>query len=363
MLKHSKPRKTGHAPPAENLPDDLVYTTDNEPGYRRRKRGGRFVYLLPSGAPLRNPRELARIARLAIPPAYTDVWICRNARGHLQATGRDARGRKQYRYHEKWNAVRSASKFHRLIEFAGHLPALRAQVQKDLDLPGLPQQKVLAAVVRLLELTAIRVGNEEYSRDNGSYGLTTLRNHHARLRGGKIGFRFRGKAGKFHSVDLDDPKLARIVRKCQELPGQILFQFLDEQGQAISIDSVDVNRYIRMHSAHDFSAKDFRTWAGTVLAARTLLKKEFSDDEAEAKSRIVATTNEVAEALGNTPAVCRKCYVHPAVFEAYLDHSLRLPAVRSRRVFPAKGLSAEERALIRLLSRRESRENYSQIPR
>lgn len=362
MSEQAKP-EGGPGPCPQPLPDDLVYTTDREPGYRRRKRGEKFVYLTPAGAVLRQARELARIARLAIPPAYTDVWICLDARGHLQATGRDSRGRKQYRYHERWRAIRDASKFHRLLEFARHLPALRARVQKDLALPGLPKQKVLAAVVRLLETTAIRVGNEEYSRSNASYGLTTMRSRHAHIRGDRVRFRFRGKAGRFHSVDLDDSKLVRIVRKCQELPGQLLFQFLDEQDSPVSIDSVDVNDYIRMHSAHDFSAKDFRTWSATVLAARELVNVGFADGGGEAKARVAAAMERVADALGNTPAVCRKCYVHPAVFEAYLDHSLRLPAVRRRDVFPKKGLSPDERALVRLLSLHERDGHYLQKTR
>src|SRR5450432_62093 len=229
----------------------LVYTTDAEAGYRRRRLRNEFGYFTASGARLRDERIIARIRRLAIPPAYTDVWICRRANGHLQATGRDARGRKQYRYHPDWRAARDASKYHRMLAFADHLPALRAGVAADLRLEGLPRCKVLAAVVRLLETSLIRVGNEEYSRENGSFGLTTLKNKHVQVHGERMQFRFRGKSGKFHDVQLDDARLARIVRRCQDLPGQSLFQFRNEQGRPESIDSGDVNTYIRELTSDD----------------------------------------------------------------------------------------------------------------
>jgi DNA topoisomerase-1 len=334
----------------------LFYSTDVDPGFRRKRMGNKFVYLHASGARLRDKRVLERIRRLAIPPAYDDVWICRRANGHLQATGRDARGRKQYRYHPRWRAVRDASKYHRLVAFAEHLTALRTQVAADLRLAGLPRRKVLAALVRLLEVSLIRVGNEEYSRNNGSFGLTTLKNDHVRVRGQRMQFRFKGKSGISHDILLDDARLARILRRCQELPGQALFQFLGEDGEPQNIDSGDVNAYIRELTAADFSAKDFRTWAGTLLTAQALNEARFAGD-AEAKACIVAAIALVAKRLGNTPAVCRACYVHPAVLDAFASGSLKLPRAPlqvAARV-PRRNLSAQERALKRLLIRYESK--------
>ena len=327
----------------------LVYSSDEQPGYRRRRERGRFVYITPSGARLRNARTLARIRQLAIPPAYNDVWICRDAHGHLQASGRDARGRKQYRYHPHWRATRDVSKYGRLLEFAAHLPALRAGVCRDIAVPGLPRRKVLALAVRLLETTLIRIGNEEYSKTNHSYGLTTLQARHVDLRGGRIRFRFRGKSGKFHDVSLEDERLARIVRRVQELPGQDLFQFIDDAGEVQRVGSADVNEYIREHTSQDFSAKDFRTWHATVLAARELAAAGFAESESDVKRRITAAMGEVARRLGNTVAVCRASYVHPAVLDAYRARRLRLP--RARDVPPRRGLSAQERAVLRLLQR------------
>ena len=328
----------------------LVYSGDTQPGYRRLRERGRFVYRTPSGSRVRAARTLARIRRLAIPPAYTDVWICRDARGHLQASGRDARGRKQYRYHADWRRARDASKYGRLVEFAQHLPALRAAVQRDLALPALPRRKVLALVVRLLETTSIRIGNEEYSRQNHSYGLTTLQMRHLDLHGSRMRFRFRGKNGKFHDVRLRDARLAAVVRRVQELPGQDLFQFVDDGGDVQAIGSADVNAYIRAHTGTDFSAKDFRTWTGTLLAAQELAAVGYADSEAARKRRINAAIAGVARALGNTPAVCRASYVHPAVVDAYRKRRLPAPPMRRTRA-PRRGLSVFEHALLRLLRR------------
>ena len=331
-------------------PNTLVYSSDEQPGYRRRRQRGQFVYFTPCGTRLRAARALERIRRLAIPPAYTDVWICRDARGHLQASGRDARGRKQYRYHPHWRSARDASKYGRLIEFASHLPALRARVSRDIALPGLARPKVLALVVRLLETTLIRIGNEEYSRHNRSYGLTTLQGRHVDLHGHRVRFRFRGKSGKLHDVLLEDKRLARVVRRVQDLPGQDLFQYVDHDGQVQRVGSADVNEYIREHTAQDFSAKDFRTWHATVLAAGELSAAGFAENEAEGKRRINAAIAAVARRLGNTVAVCRASYVHPAVLDAYRARRLRLPRA-ARNAPPLRALSAQERAVLRLLQR------------
>jgi DNA topoisomerase-1 len=333
----------------------LVYSTDVEPGFRRKRLRDKFVYLYPSGARLRDKRVLEHVRRLAIPPAYADVWICRRANGHLQATGRDARGRKQYRYHPRWRAVRDASKYHRMVAFAEHLTALRTQVAADLRLAGLPRRKVLAALVRLLEASLIRVGNAEYSRSNGSYGLTTLKNSHVRVRGQRMQFRFSGKSGKFHDILLDDARLAGIVRRCQELPGQALFQFVGENGAPEDIDSGDVNAYIREITGADFSAKDFRTWAGTLLTAQALNEAQFSGDATEAKACVATAIGQVAKRLGNTPSVCRACYVHPAVLDAFTSGLLKLPRapLQGSLRMPKRRLSSQEGALKRLLVRYE----------
>jgi DNA topoisomerase-1 len=330
----------------------LVYVSDEEPGFGRRKAGEHFAFFDSNGKRLRDQKIVARIRRLAIPPAYTDVWICRRENGHLQATGRDARGRKQYRYHAGWRMVRDAAKYERLADFADKLPALRKAINADLKLPGLPRRKVLAAVVQLLQRSLIRVGNEEYSRANGSYGLTTLRNRHVRVRGKSLEFSFRGKSGKFHAIQLDDERLARIVRNCQELPGQKLFGFRNEEGGVEEIDSNDVNEYIREISGEEFSAKYFRTWAGTLLAARALAAAEKAETKTDEKQRVVVAITEVAERLGNTPSVCRKCYVHPAVMDAYAEGSLQLPPPSPPSKRPKTSLSREEKALRRLLRKR-----------
>jgi DNA topoisomerase-1 len=325
----------------------LIYVSDQERGFRRERRGDTVVYLGAHGRRLRNPAVLDRIRRLAIPPAYRDVWICRHANGHLQATGRDARGRKQYRYHPSWRETRNSAKYDRMLAFADRLPRIRRAVDADLHLPGLPRRKVLAAIVHLLENALIRIGNDEYARANGSFGLTTLRNRHARVRGDRVHFAFRGKSGQYHDISLDDARLARIVRRCQELPGQTLFQYLDADGVAQSIGSADVNAYVREASGDAFSAKDFRTWAGTLEAARALLDRGQPQSEADAKTKVVEAIRQVAERLGNTPSVCRSCYIHPAVIDAYCAGALQLPPRTSARL----RLTAQERALQKLLRR------------
>ena len=336
----------------------LRYTTDAVPGITRRRSGSGFTYVTVSGRVLKDPAELHRIRSLVIPPAWEDVWICSDPRGHLQATGRDARGRKQYRYHPRWREVRDETKYYRLIGFAQILPAVRRRTDADLRRQGLPKEKVLAAVVQLLEKTLIRVGNDEYARHNRSFGLTTLRDGHVEVSGARLTFAFRGKSGVEHEVDLDDRRLARVVKACRDLPGYELFQYLDEEGKRQSIESSDVNEYLRDITGEDFTSKDFRTWAGTVLAAKLLKDFEAFESDAQAKRNIVEAVEAVAKRLGNTKAVCRKCYIHPAVLEAYLDGTL--PATAARRPRPAargvEALSEGESAVLALLQRRLGRE-------
>jgi DNA topoisomerase-1 len=300
----------------------LRYVHDDMPGISRVRKGKGFAYVRPDGKPVRRSGDLKRIRALAIPPAWTDVWICPLPNGHLQATGRDERGRKQARYHHHWREVRDEAKYHRVIAFGRALPALRAQVRLDLKRPGLPREKVVAAVVLLLDKTHIRVGNEEYARENKSFGLTTMQDRHVEIEGGDIHFVFRGKSGVHHTVDLHDRRLARIVKECQDIPGQDLFQYLDHDGNRHDIRSHDINEYLHAVTGEEFTAKDFRTWAGTVLAAWALKEFEAFDSEAGKKKNIVEAIEKVAQQLGNTPAVCRKCYVHPEVISAYLDDSL-----------------------------------------
>lgn len=300
----------------------LRYVTDAMPGIRRVRAGRGFRYVDAAGQPVRDRTTLERIKALGIPPAWTDVWICPLANGHLQATGRDARGRKQYRYHPRWREVRDETKFNRLLAFGRALPALRQRVAADLARPGLPREKVLAAVVRLLEQTMIRIGNAEYARSNDSFGLTTMRDDHVEVAGSTLCFSFRGKSGKEHSVDLRDRRLAGIVKRCRDLPGQELFQYLDETGAPHTIDSADVNAYLREATGEDFTAKDFRTWAGTVLCARELQAAERPESDSDVRHRIVEAIKSVASCLGNTPTICRKFYVHPSVIEAYLAGTL-----------------------------------------
>ncbi|MDQ3880056.1 MAG: DNA topoisomerase IB [Chloroflexota bacterium] len=344
----------------------LRYIDDTRPGIRRRRAGRAFTYLDTDGRRIRDPQTLARIRALAIPPAWTAVWISPDPRSHIQATGRDARGRKQYRYHARWRAVRDEAKYGRMIEFAKALPAIRARTSHDLALPGLPREKVLAIVVQLLEKTLIRVGNEEYARENRSFGLTTLRTRHVDVEGSRVRFHFRGKGGKEHNVDVADRRLAGAIRRCQELPGQELFQYEDDDGQRRSVDSGDVNDYLREITGSDFTAKDFRTWAATRLAALALQTFEQVASDAEAKRNVVAAIESVSRQLGNTPAICRRCYVHPAVIDAYMDGSmartLRRRAQRALRE-AADALSGEERAVMSLLERRLAREAGKEPPR
>lgn len=334
----------------------LRYTTDRRPGIRRVRSGKGFRYISPEGRVLRARDALNRIRGLVIPPAWTNVWICADERGHLQATGRDARGRKQYRYHPRWRAVRDETKYHRLIGFAQALPALRRRSAADLRRPGLSRGKVLATVVRLLEKTLIRVGNGEYARDNQSYGLTTMRDGHVEISGGRVRFAFRGKSGVEHEVDLNDRRLAQIVRKCRDIPGYDLFQYYDEDGERHPIGSGDVNAYLKEITGEDYTSKDFRTWAGTVLAAQTLQELDKFDSDSQAKKNIVRAVESVAAKLGNTKAVCRKCYIHPAILDSYLDGSMRKSMVpRAPRGVRNGSLTAAEAAVLGLLQRRFTR--------
>jgi DNA topoisomerase-1 len=338
----------------------LRYVSDAQPGIQRKKSGRGFSYVDAGGKRVRDAETLARIRSLVIPPAWTNVWICADPRGHLQATGRDARGRKQSRYHPRWRAARDQTKYERMLLFGSALRGIRARLEEDLALPGLPRNKVLATIVRLMERTLIRVGNEEYARENKSYGLTTMRAKHVEISGSKVMFRFRGKSGKLHSVGVEDRRLARIVRQCQDLPGHELFEYLDDSGETRKIDSADVNDYLRAISGEDFTAKDFRTWAGTVLASVTLRGLGEFTSETHAKRNIVEAIKAVALRLGNTPAVCRKCYVHPAVLDCYLAGKLERRVRREieesndevLRQAEEELLRNEERALMDLLGNR-----------
>jgi len=330
--------------PADVLPPDLHYVDDTQPGLTRKKLRGKFVYFDPTGQRINDPDEIKRINSLAVPPAYTDVWICADPRGHLQATGRDARGRKQYRYHPRWREVRDADKYSRLREFGLALPKLRKQLETLLDAPGFSRDKVMATVITLLDATLIRVGNTQYARDNRSYGLTTLRSRHVEVNGSAILFQFRGKSGIDHQITVKDRRLARIIKRCLEIPGQNLFQYLDENGERHSVSSHDVNTYLKTLTGADFTAKDYRTWAGSALALAVLRELQW-ESETEAKRHVVEMVKSVSKQLGNTPAVCRKCYIHPAVVERFLLGALaELPRPRVR-----KGLRSEEVALAMFL--------------
>jgi DNA topoisomerase I len=329
----------------------LRYVSDESPGIRRQRSGDGFTYLAPDGEPIHDSALIERIAALAIPPAWTDVWICPNPNGHIQATGRDARGRKQYRYHPRWRVVRDEAKYDRLAAFGQTLPRIRRRVERDLRQRGIPRTRVLAVVVKLLEETSIRVGNQEYRRSNRSFGLTTMRNRHARFgAAGTLRFEFRGKGGQPHSVKVTDRRLSRIVKRCQELPGQELFQYIDEAGERRSIESSDVNDYLREISEADFSAKDFRTWNGTVLAMRYLRASNAPESTTAGKSLVLSAIKNVARDLGNTPAVCRKAYVHPVVMNAYLEGWLE-PEAGVSRARPSSGLTEEEARVLGLLRR------------
>jgi DNA topoisomerase-1 len=311
----------------------LVYVSDHDRGIIRRKGRTGIDYLAPGGQPISDEATLARIRRLAIPPAWTDVWISPDPRGHIQAVGRDQRRRKQYRYHDRWRQVRDEDKYDRVIAFGRALPRLRRRIEADLARRGLPREKVLAAVVRVMEITLMRVGNEEYAKQNKSFGLTTLRDRHARIGGGKAIFEFRGKSGKVRRTGFQDRRLARIVKACQDLPGQRLFQYLGEDGQRRAVESADINQYIRETIGEDFSAKDFRTWAGTLAAARALIASEPCTGAAHAKRSINACVKAVAGVLGNTAAVCRSAYIHPAVLEGYASGALKLKPTNDERSF------------------------------
>lgn len=337
----------------------LRYFTDQMPGLTRKRAGKGFAYYTSENQLIRDKEILRRIKALAIPPAWTDVWICPQANGHLQATGRDSKGRKQYRYHARWRSVRDETKYDRVVEFGKKLPAIRKQIQRDLALPGLPREKVLATVVRLLETTLIRVGNEEYARNNNSFGLTTMRDNHVKVNGAKIHFRFRGKSGIKHDIDLTDKQLAKIVKRCRDLPGQELFQYLDETGEAQSISSTDVNEYLRAIAGSDFTAKDFRTWAGTVLAAVALQEYSEVTSQTDAKHHVARAIETVAERLGNTPNVCRKCYVHPAILEAYQEGTLPEIFFGVKSNGKSHALQSEELAVLKLLQRRLEQEAKS----
>jgi DNA topoisomerase I len=347
----------------------LRYVDDRLPGFRRRRTGKKiqqarrwifdFVIENANGRPTRDQATLERIRKLAIPPAWEDVWICPNADGHLQATGRDARGRKQYRYHPHWRDERDGTKFARLVELGRALPALRRRIAADLRLPGLPQRKVLATVVWLLQTTFIRVGNEEYARSNKSFGLTTLKDRHVDVRLSEVRFHFRGKSGVYHQKSVQDPSIARIVRRCRDLPGQELFQYLDDDGDPASINSADVNEYIREAAGQDFTAKDFRTWAGTMLAAVALRQVAGARNGRPTNRLVVSVIKRVAEQLGNTPSVCRKSYIHPYVIAAYLDGTLgSSPASRgdSKVSRSPIGLRPDETTLLTLLRRHRAEE-------
>jgi DNA topoisomerase I len=336
----------------------LEYVSDERSGIRRKRIGHGFRYVGPSGRPIRSPTTLARIRSLVIPPAWNEVWVCPSSRGHIQATGRDARGRKQYLYHPRWRAVRDEAKFAHMILFGSALPCIRRRVRQDMALPGIPRQKVLAALVGLLEQTLIRIGNDEYARTNGSFGLTTFRNRHAEVHGTTIRFRFRGKSGKEHEVDLTNPRLARLVKRCQDLPGQDLFQYLDDKGHRQPIGSADVNEYLHEITGEHFTAKDFRTWAATILTSRALALEEPCDSRSRAERTVVGVVKSVAARLGNTTSVCRKCYIHPAVIAAFLSRPTVVacpegsgPVAVAKRKPKGHSRRAEEAALLAFLRR------------
>ena len=330
----------------------LRHVSDDCPGITRCKAHHGFDYRDLHGALIGDVETLSRIKSLAIPPAWTEVWICPLPNGHIQATGRDARGRKQYRYHPRWRETRDETKYHRMLVFSRALPQIRARVEADLRRRGLPRERVLAAIVRLMELTLFRIGNEEYSRTNHSFGLTTLRNRHAEIAGDQIRLSFRGKSGVRQEGRIADRRLARIVKNCRDLPGYELFQYLDQDDNRHAVDSADVNEYLREISGEDITAKDFRTWAGTHLAAMALQELSALDGTTAPKSTIVRAVERVAKHLGNTAAVCRKCYIHPAIFEGYLDGTLLRTLAARTRAYMAKnieGMSAEEAAVVAFL--------------
>lgn len=325
--------------------------TDERPGIRRERHGRGFQYRTPEGRIIRDRHTLKRIEALVIPPAWQDVWICPLDNGHLQATGRDERKRKQHLYHARWREIRDQNKFDRLLEFVGALPGIRRRLKRDLALPGLCREKVVATVVKLLAVSLIRVGNEEYARTNKSYGLTTMKDRHVRVRGARIRFEFRGKSGKEHVVEVEDRRVAKIVRACQELPGQELFQYVDEAGQKHAVDSGAVNDYLRETTGLDFTAKDFRTWAGTVSAAVELRRLGLAETKTALKKNLAAAIRATAQSLGNTMAVCRKSYIHPSILTAYLDGTLIAQLNGTPRSTLSRQIRADEAAVLRFLKR------------
>ncbi|PAU97778.1 DNA topoisomerase I [Paracoccus salipaludis] len=333
----------------------LVYVSDSEPGITRRRAGKGFSYRDPEGRAVKDRETLDRIRSLAIPPAYTDVWICADPNGHIQATGRDARGRKQYRYHPRFREARDSTKYERMLDFAAALPALRARVDEDMSRRGMPREKVLATVVHLLETTMIRVGNADYAKQNKSHGLTTLNDRHVKVDGAQIRFRFKGKSGKEWDLGIRDRRVARIVKASQDLPGQHLFQYLDDEGERRSVTSGDVNAYLREISGTDITAKDFRTWTGTVLAALALAEYEKADSQAAAKRNVREAIEQVSARLGNTPTICRKCYVHPQVIDSYLSDELALEIGEEiAEELDKPALRPEERQVLEFLRQRLS---------
>jgi DNA topoisomerase-1 len=342
----------------------LLYVDDSLPGWTRRRRGEKFIVLDEHGKAVKDAEALRRVRRLAIPPAWERVWICPSPDGHVQATGRDARGRKQYRYHDLWQQLRGADKFNRLHAFGLALPRIRRAVHKALALPGLPRDKVLATVVKLLDTTYLRVGNDEYARENGSFGLTTLRNRHVSVSGGRIQLKFRGKSGVQQRVEVDDPRIARIVKKLQDLPGQELFQWIDDEGEPRAIGSADVNAWLREVSGGDFSAKDFRTWHASALALERLHPCD-APDARQARERIKEVIGDVAQALGHTVSVCRKAYVHPDVLAHFSEGRLKAvcEAHPRSRISRLRGLRAAERQLLALTGAKLTRSRKAAAPR
>ena len=332
----------------------LRYVTDDIPGIQRKRSGKKnFIYLDVNGKQIRDAKTIQRINSLAIPPAYTQVWICPFENGHLQATGRDAKGRKQYRYHPLWRSIRDQTKFSRMIAFSQALPEIRRRIEQDLSRSGLPKEKVLATILKLMELTRIRVGNEEYAKTNNSYGLTTLQDEHVNVSGSKIEFQFRGKSGVEHAIEVKDKRLAKIVKRCQDIPGQELFQYIDENGNPQDITSTNVNDYLREITGQEFTAKDFRTWAGTVLAASHLAEIGKFTSQNAAKKNVTQAIKSVASFLGNRPATCRKYYVHPVVLEAYLDETLHEVVEKHREILveDQHDLQAEELIVVALIEK------------
>ncbi|WP_439599371.1 DNA topoisomerase IB [Falsiroseomonas sp.] len=330
----------------------LRYVSDESPGITRRRAGKGFSYRSPKGGALRDAPTLKRIRSLAVPPAWTHVWICPSENGHIQATGRDQKGRKQYRYHPRWREVRDAAKYDRMVDFAKALPGIRGRVDADMRRPGLAREKVLATVVHLLETTLIRVGNDDYAKQNKSYGLTTLQSRHVAITGSELRFAFKGKSGKAWNLRVADRRVARIVRACQDLPGQELFQYRDAEGALRDVTSADVNAYLREITGREVTAKDFRTWAGTVLAALALKEYERVDSQAAAKRNVRAAIERVAARLGNTPTICRKCYVHPTILDSYLGGTLALEVEAEAKAELREGIDSlrpEEAAVLALL--------------